>query len=160
MSMSKPQRASVFILRVVMGWMYLYAGITHILDKQFSAAKYVGGAKSFVGLYQWFLSPQVLPVVDFMVKWGLTLLGASLILGLFLRLSSYLGMLLMFLFYLPLLSFPMVGNSSYLVNQHIIYMAGLLVLASFRAGHVWGLDKWFGNLHFWSKYPRLHAWFG
>lgn len=160
MSMSKPQRASVFILRIVMGWMYLYAGITHILDKQFSAAKYVSGATSFVDLYQWFLSPQVLPVVDFMVKWGLALLGASLLLGLFVRLSSYLGMLLMFLFYLPLLSFPMVGSSAFLVNQHIIYIFSLLVLASFRAGHVWGLDKWFTNLHFWSKFPRLHAWFG
>src|SRR5690348_11353737 len=97
MSMSKPQRASVFILRIVMGWMYLYAGVSHILDKQFSSAKYVGGATTFVDLFQWILSPQVLPVVDFMVKWGLTLLGVSLLLGLFVRLSSYLGMLLMFL---------------------------------------------------------------
>ncbi len=158
--MSKPQRASVFILRIVMGWFYLYAGISHILDAKFSAAGYVSGAKSFVMLYQLFLNPQVLPVVDFMVKWGLTMLGVSLILGLFVRLSSYLGMLLMFLFYLPVLNFPMVGTHSYLVDEHIIYMAGLLVLASFRAGHVWGLDKWFCSLPFWSKFPRLHAWLG
>ena len=158
--MSKPQRVSVFLLRLVMGWMYLYAGYSHITDSAFSAAKYVGGAKSFVVLYQWLLSPQVLPVVDFMVKWGLTLLGVSLLLGLFVRLSSYLGMLLMFLFYLPILNFPMVGNGSYLVNQHIIYMAGLLVLASFRAGHVWGLEKWCINLPICSKYPKLRALFG
>ncbi len=149
----------MFILRILMGWMFLYAGITHILDATFSAAKYVGGAKSFVVLFQWILSPQVLPVVDFMVKWGLALLGASLLLGLFVRLSSYLGMLLMFLFYLPILNFPMVGNS-YLVNQHIIYMAGLLVLASFRAGHVWGLEKWCYNLPICAKYPKLRALLG
>ena len=158
--MSKPQRASVFILRIVMGWMYLYAGITHILDPKFSAAKYISGATSFVDLYQWFLSPQVLPVIDFMVKWGLTLLGASLILGLFVRISSYLGMLLMFLFYLPILNFPMVGNNSYLVNQHIIYIASLLVLASLKAGHVWGLDKWCSSLPICSRYPKLRAWLG
>ena len=158
--MSKPQRASVFILRIVMGWMYLYAGITHILDPKFSAAKYINGATSFVDLYQWFLSPQVLPIIDFMVKWGLTLLGASLILGLFVRLSAYLGMLLMFLFYLPILNFPMVGNNSYLVNQHIIYMVGLFALASFRAGHVWGLDKWCSSLPICSRYPKLRAWLG
>ena len=150
----------MFLLRLVMGWMYLYAGITHLLDAKFSAAAYISGATSFVDLYQWFLSPQVLPVVDFMVKWGLVLLGASLILGLFVRISSYLGMLLMFLFYLPILNFPMVGKGSYLVNQHIIYMAGLLVLASFRAGHVWGLEKWCINLPICSKYPKLRAFFG
>ena len=158
--MSKPQRASVFILRIVMGWMYLYAGITHILDPKFSAAKYINGATSFVDLYQWFLSPQVLPIIDFMVKWGLTLLGVSLILGLFVRLSAYLGMLLMLLFYLPILNFPMVGKGSYLIDKHIIYMVGLFALASFRAGHVWGLDKWCSSLPICSRYPKLRAWLG
>ncbi|MEK7131882.1 MAG: DoxX family membrane protein [Patescibacteria group bacterium] len=160
MSMSKPQRVSLFILRMVMGWFYFYAGITKVLDAKFTAAGYIKGAINFVDLYQWFLSPQVLPVIDFMVKWGLTLLGASLLLGLFVRISSYLGMLLMFLFYLPILNFPMVGKNSYLVDNHIIYMAGLLILASFRAGHVWGLEKWCINLPICSKYPKLRAWLG
>ncbi len=160
MSMSKPQRASVFILRMVMGWFYLYAGITKVMDPKWSSIEYVTGAHSFVDLYQWFLSPQVLPIVDFMVKWGLTLLGVSLILGLFVRLSSYLGMLLMFLLYLPILNFPMVGKNAYLVDQHIIYIASLLLLASLRAGHVWGLDKWCSTLPICSRYPKLRAWFG
>lgn len=158
--MSKLQRASVFILRVLTGCFYFYAGITKVLDAKFTAAGYIKGAKSFVDLYQWLLNPQVLSVVDFMVKWGLTFLGLSLIFGLFVRISSYLGMLLMFLFYLPVLNFPLVGEHSYIVDEHILYMAALFVLASFRAGHVWGLDKWFTNLTFWSKFPRLHALLG
>lgn len=155
--MSKPQRVSLFILRITMGWMYLYAGISHILDTTFSSAKYIGEAKSFVYLFQWFSNPQVLPVVDFMVKWGMTLLGVSLLLGLFVRISSYLGMLLMFLLYLPLLNFPMVGTNSYLVNQHIIYISGLLLLATCRAGHIWGVEKWLVNLPIFSRYPKLRA---
>ncbi|TSC74231.1 MAG: DoxX protein [Parcubacteria group bacterium Gr01-1014_44] len=143
-----------------MGWFYFYAGITKVLDSEWSAAGYVKGAQNFVDLYQWFLSPQVLPVVDFMVKWGLTLLGVSLILGLFVRLSSYLGMLLMFLFYLPILNFPMAGAHAYLVDDHIIYMAGLLALASFKAGHVWGLEKWCSSLPICSKYPKLRSLIG
>ena len=158
--MSKPQRVSLFILRVIMGWFFFYAGITKVLDAGWTSAGYVKGAKNFVDLYQWFLSPQVLPVVDFMVKWGLTMLGVSLLLGLFVRVSSYLGMLLMFLLYLPVLNFPLVGAHAYLVDEHIIYMAGLLVLASFKAGHVWGLEKWCSNLPICSKYPKLRAWLG
>lgn len=158
--MSKWQKYSLFFLRVVTGWMYFYAGITKVLDPKFSSAGYVKGAQTMAWAYQWFLSPQVLPVVDFMVKWGLTLLGISLLLGLFVRLSSYLGILLMLLFYIPILNFPLVGTHSYLVDEHIIYIAGLLVLASFRAGHVWGLEKWCSNLPICSKYPKLRALLG
>lgn len=158
--MSKPQRVSIFITRIIMGWFFFYAGITKVLDAKWTSVKYVEGAKTFVDLYQWFLSPQVLPVVDFSVKWGLTLLGISLILGMFVRISSYLGMLLMFLLYLPILNFPMVGTHSYLVDEHIIYMAGLLILASFRAGHVWGLEKWCINLPICSRFPKLRALLG
>lgn len=158
--MSKPRLASVFILRVLMGWMYLYVGIGDVLDPKFSAAGYIKSAKSFVWLYEWFLNPQVLPIVEFMVKWGLLLLGLSLVLGLLVRLSSYLGMALMFLFYLPILNFPLVGQHAFLVDEHIIYMAGLLVLASFRAGHIWGLDRWLYNLPVAAKFPRLRAWLG
>jgi thiosulfate dehydrogenase (quinone) large subunit len=150
----------VFVLRMIMGWFFFYAGITKVLDAGWTSVGYVKGAKSFVDLYQWFLSPQVLPVVDFMVKWGLTMLGVSLLLGLFVRASSYLGMALMFLLYLPVLNFPLVGARAYLVDEHIIYMAGLLILASFKAGHVWGLEKWCSNLPICSKYPKLRAWLG
>jgi thiosulfate dehydrogenase [quinone] large subunit len=160
MTMSKPQRVSVFILRIVMGWFYFYSGITKVLNPEWSASEYVNGAVNFVDLYQWFLSPQVLPVIDFMVKWGLTMLGISLIFGLFVRLSSYLGMLLMLLFYLPILNFPMVGKNSYLVDQHIIYIASLFVLASLKAGHVWGLEKWCSNLPICSRYPKLRSLIG
>ena len=158
--MSKPQRISLFILRIVTGWFYFYAGITKVLNPKFSAAGYIKGSTRFVDLYQWFLSPQVLPVIDFMVKWGLTFLGLSLIFGLFVRLSSYLGMLLMFLFYLPVLNFPLVGAHSYIVDEHIIYIFGLFALASFRAGHVWGLEKWCYNLPICAKYPKLRALLG
>ena len=158
--MIKWQRLALFFLRVTSGWMYLYAGITKVTNPDWTSVGYIKGAKTLSGLFAWFLNPQVLPVVDFLVKWGLVALGVSLLLGLFVRLSSYLGILLMLLFYLPVLTFPMVGTHSYIVDEHIIYIAGLLVLATFRAGHVWGLEKWCSNLPICSKYPKLRAFFG
>ncbi len=158
--MSKIQGISLFLLRVVMGWFYFYAGITKVLNPAWTSAGYVKGAASATWFYQWLLNPQILTVVDFMVKWGLTLLGISLILGLFVRLSSYLGALLMFLLYLPVLKFPLVGPHAYIIDDHIIYIAALFVLAQFRAGHVWGLETWCSNLPICSKYPKLRAWLG
>ena len=118
------------------------------------------GAKTFVGAYQWLASPNILPLVNFVNEWGLTLLGLSLIFGIFVRLGSILGAVLMLLYYIPILDFPYPNPHSYLVDEHIIYIFVLLLLTSLRAGRVWGLENWCSNLPICSKYPKLRAWLG
>ena len=158
--MSRFQKFSLVTLRLSMGWLMFYAGITKVLDPDWSAAGYLKGAKLFVGFYQWLLSPQVLPVINFINEWGLTLLGVSLILGVFVRLSSLFGAVLMLLYYLPILDFPYPNPHSFLVDEHIIYIFVLLLFASLKAGRVWGLENWCSNLPICSKFPRLREWLG
>ena len=153
--MTQFQKVSLFLLRITSGWMFFYAGITKVIDPTWSAAFYLQGAKTFVGFYQWLITPSMLPVVNFMNEWGLTLLGISLILGIGVRLSSVLGALLMFLYYLPILDFPYPNSHAYVVDEHIIYIAALLVLASLSAGRVFGLETWCASLPICSKYPEL-----
>ena len=155
--MSKLQSFSLWFLRIIMGWFYFYAGITKVTDPQWTSLGYVKAAQSATWLFQWLQNPQVLVVVDFLVKWGFTLLRVSLLLGIFVRLSGYLGMLLMFLLYLPVLKFPMVGTHSYIVDEHIIYIAVLFLLVQFRSGHVGGLETWFSNTQICNKYPKLRS---
>ena len=138
--MTNSQKFFLFLLRVSAGWMFFYAGITKVLNPQWSAEGYLKGAKAFTWLFQMLLDPSVLPIVNFMNKWGLTLLGVSLILGLFVRFSSILGVLLMALYYIPL-GFPHPNPNSYIVDQHIIYIAVLLFFAAISAGRVFGLDS-------------------
>ena len=154
------QKISLFLLRILAGWLFFYAGITKVLNPEWSAAGYLKGAKTFVGFYQWFINPGILPIINFVNEWGLTLLGISLILGIGVRLSSILGVILMFLYYLPILDFPYPNPHSFLVDEHIIYASVLLLLASFRAGRVWGLENWCSNLPVCSKFPRLREWLG
>jgi thiosulfate dehydrogenase [quinone] large subunit len=158
--MTQAQKISLFFLRVVLGWMYLYAGATKIINPNWSAAGYLKSAKTFSAFYQWLASPGMLPLTNFVNEWGLTLLGLSLIFGLFVRFSSTLGAVMMFLFYLPILEFPYVGQHSYIVDEHIIYITALLVLGSFKAGRAWGLEEWCINLPICSRYPRLREWLG
>jgi len=136
------QKTSLFLLRVGLGWMFLYAGLSHILDPKWSAAGYLQSAKTFGGFYHWLTSPSLLPFVNFVNEWALLLLGIALILGIFVRLASFGGALLMFLYYLPLLQFPYPNPHSYIVDEHVVYILALLVLAAFRAGRVWGLEGW------------------
>ena len=157
--MSKYQKISLFVLRLSVGWMFFYAGITKVVNPEWSAAGYLSGAKMFVGFYNWLLSPSILPTVNLVNEWGLTLLSISLILGIGVRLSSVLGALLMLLYYVPL-GFPYPNPHSYIVDEHIIYLAILLFFATIRAGRVWGLENWCSNLPICSQYPKLRNWLG
>ena len=158
--MDKFQKISLFLLRVLTGWMMFYAGITKVLDPGWSAAGYLKGAKTFAGFYNWLTSPAIMPVINFINEWGLTLLGVSLILGVSVRLSSVSGAVLMMLYYFPVLDFPYPNPHSFLVDEHIIYVAALLVLAAYRAGRVWGLENWCSGLPICSRFPKLRTWLG
>lgn len=151
--MHKGQRLALFLLRVALGWLFLYAGITKILNPAWSAAGYLGNAKTFGGFYAWLASPANMGWVNFINEWGLTLLGVSLIIGIGVRLSSILGALMMLLYYFPILKFPMVGTHSYLVDEHIIYALVLLFFANVHAGRAFGID------HFLATSPKLQKWF-
>ena len=140
--MTKSQKLSILILRLSLGFLMFYAGITKVTDPSWSAAGYIKGAKAFSPIYNFLLNPSVLPVINFLNEWGLTLLGISLIFGVFVRPSSVLGIALMILYYLPILKFPYVGEHSYLVDDHIIYSAALFLLLVFKAGRIFGFDGW------------------
>ncbi len=135
------ERTSLFALRLVTGWMFFYAGIIKILDSNWTSAGYIKGAKVLPEVYSFFLQPNILPFVDLANKWGLTLLGVSLILGVFVRFSAPLGMVLMALYYIPIMNFPHPNPHSYIVDEHIIYICVLFVLMIFRADRAWGVGR-------------------
>lgn len=148
------------VLRLALGWVMFYAGITKVLDPTWSATGYLQNAQTFSGFFQWLTSPQILPTVNFLNKWGLTLLGISLLLGVVVRLSAALGAFLMVLYYLPVLKFPFIPPHSLLIDDHIIYAVALLLLAVFRAGRYWGLELWCANLPVCRRFPTWRAWLG
>jgi thiosulfate dehydrogenase [quinone] large subunit len=147
--MTKYQQYALFTLRIVLGWLYFYAGITKVLDPSWSAAGYLKGAKDFAVLYQWMLDPAMLSVVNFLNEWGLLLLGVSLLIGSFVRYSALAGIGLMALYYLVILDFPYPNTHALIVDEHIVYIVALALLIAFDAGKVWGFDGW------WSKRKEM-----
>ncbi len=143
-----------------MGWLMFYAGITKVLDSNWSAEGYLQSAKTFAGFYNWLAQPDLLPSVNFINEWGLILLGVSLILGVFVRLSSIGGAVLMLLYYFPVLDFPYPNPHSYLVDEHIIYALVLAYFAAARAGRIYGLENWCSDLPICARFPKLREWLG
>ena len=148
--MSHAEKRALIILRIVVGWFFFYAGVIKVMDPAWSAAGYLNSAKTFSGLYHALANPSVLPVINFINEWGLVLLGLSLILGISVRISSIAGIILMTLYYFPRLQFPHPTPTTYLIDEHIIYIAVLLVFATIRTE---GLSKWCAKLSFFERYP-------
>ncbi len=139
--MFKHHDVVVVTLRIILGWVFFYAGIVKVFNPAWSAAFYLKDAHTFPSFFQFLLQPDVLPIVNFLNVWGLTLIGLSLLVGIFVRVSAPLGALLMVLYYLPALHFPYVGEHSMLIDEHIVYALLLIFLMLSNAGMKFGLDK-------------------
>ncbi len=131
---------SLFLLRVSLGTLFLYAGITKLMDPTWSAEGFLQGAKTFQGMYSWFASPENIGWVNSLNSWGLTLIGAGLITGTLIRYTCAFGVLIMALYYFVGLDFPYVDHG-FIVDDHVVYIFALLVLAKFNAGKYFGIDK-------------------
>jgi len=143
------KKISLFLLRVSMGILFFWAGYTKLIDPNWSAAGYISGSKTFSGFYSWLLSPSVLPIINFLNEWGLTLIGIALLLGIFVRLASVSGFIMMWLYYFP--GYPPEHG---LVDEHIIYSAAFLVLMAFGAGQILTLNSWIQT----RLHPMWHKW--
>jgi thiosulfate dehydrogenase [quinone] large subunit len=140
---------AITALRVLVGWHFLYEGLTKLTAPSWSSAGYLKQARGplaefFRGLAA---NPGQLSNADLITMWGLTIVGACLILGLFTRLASLAGAAFVFLFYIA--TPPFIGyfysipsEGSYLiVNKNLIEIAALAVIFTTRSGLYFGLDR-------------------
>jgi len=136
----------LFLLRISMGWIFLYSGATKLLDPKWSAEGFLKSAKTFPQFYNWLAGSQNIDWINLLNEWGQLLIGLALIFGFLTRFASVGGVLMMILYYFPGLTFPYVGAHSYLVDEHIIYALIFGFFASTLAGQYWGIDGFLWNL--------------
>ena len=141
------------VLRVLIGWHFLYEGISKLINPYWSSAAYLLDSKwIFSGLAKTIVSnPTLLTISDYANMYGLTLVGASLLLGLFSKYGSIVGMGFVLSYYLfapPLLGleYGKPNEGSYLiVNKNLIEACALWVLYVFPTSQIIGLDRFFSN---------------
>ena len=127
-----------FILRLAMGWIFLYAGY-HKLRYGFTAEGFLTRATEGP-LKDWFVSlgesQSALNIIDPLVMYGQVLIGGALLLGLFTRFALLMGAAMMFLFYIA--QFP--PEFDLFLDYYIVYILVYLMLGVLAAGRAWGLD--------------------
>jgi uncharacterized membrane protein YphA (DoxX/SURF4 family) len=134
---------------LLIGWHFLYEGISKMLIPGWSSAAYLENSGWVLsGFFYWIASnPVALGVADFIIMWGLTIVGLCLFLGFLTRPASVLGIFLLGLFYLanpPLIvtSFGIPVEGHYLVvNKNLVELFALLAVAVFPSGQLLGLDR-------------------
>lgn len=140
------KKISVIFLQLSLGLMFFYAGISKVTNPNWSAEGYLLNAKTFSGFYQALAAPNLLPIVNFLNEWGLVFIGVSLLLGAAVKFGTSAGVILMFLYYFPVLNFPYVSEHSLLVDEHIIYAAALGVICKFHEQLGWSLTPWWKKI--------------
>jgi thiosulfate dehydrogenase [quinone] large subunit len=149
MKYSKGQIVALTALRIVIGWHFLFEGLTKIFQPEWTSSAYLMDSRGFLsGFFIWIAShPSVLSATDALNEWGLTLVGLSLILGLLTRISSIAGMLLLLFYYLSHPAcigyeyiFPSEG-AYFIVNKNIIEIFALLVICLFPTDRILGVER-------------------
>ena len=149
MNYSKAQITWLVLLRVAIGWHFLYEGLVKLMNPNWSSVGYLLDSGGFIkGFFQNLASnPDILYVVDLLNMWGLIALGLAYILGFLERPAYILGMLLLAFYYLshpPFVGFryAVPGEGSYLiVNKNLIELIALGVLYVFPSGRLIGIDR-------------------
>lgn len=138
---------SVFLLRIVMGWTMLWAGIDKLregldgLQPEWTAAGYLQNAIPEANPFRdVFVDMAGSSAVDFLVVWGMTLTGIGLLLGLFLRLSAFFAAVMMLFFWLSAWTGWFRLEHGWVVDDHLVYAVLLFGLGAFGAGRLLGLD--------------------
>jgi thiosulfate dehydrogenase (quinone) large subunit len=134
--MSRSVQYTITLLRVSMGYLFLSAGLDKVLAEDgWSAKGYLMGANGpFASLFQ---SLAGLAWVDAFNMWGLTLIGAALMLGVAVRWSSFWGSVLMVLYYFAHFE---TNTANGLIDDHLVYALVLILFIVVGAGKWWGLD--------------------
>ena len=150
-SYTDSQISLLVILRIAIGWHFLYEGLTKVFNPGWSSIGYLLDSKGlFSGMFHALAAnPHVVAIIDFLNIWGLTAIGLGLILGFLTGIATVAGIVILAFYYLshpPLigLNYAVPGEGNYfLVNKTLIEMITLWALFYFPTGKWIGLDRFF-----------------
>ena len=139
---------SLTILRVAIGWHFLYEGLVKIMNPAWTARPFLEGSRWIFGdLFRWLISGNTgMWIVDTVNAYGLTFIGLALILGLFTRVALWSGITLLLMYYL---AYPPFGGFSYgapsegsylIVNKNLVELFAMILLAFSGSDRFFGFD--------------------
>ena len=133
------------LIRTVIGWHFLYEGISKLFTPGWTSYNFLTLSRwIFADFFQWIAStPEVLAIANILTIWGLILIGFALFFGIFTRLASVFGIVLLALFYVanppfPGMEFGVPAEGQYMfVNKNLIELFALCIFLVVPSIYSW-----------------------
>ena len=146
---SNAQMIMLVILRVSIGWHFLYEGMAKLSNPDWTSLGFLIDSKGlFGGMFQMMANNlELVHIMDFLNVWGLILIGLGLILGFLTRPALISGIVLLSFYYLshpPIIGadYMMPSEGSYLfINKNLIELFAMSVLLVFPTSRIIGFDR-------------------
>jgi thiosulfate dehydrogenase [quinone] large subunit len=144
--LSATQVNALVLLRMLIGWHFLYEGVLKLYSPAWTAKGYLLGASFLPGFFRWLASDPLISVVDTLNVAALVAVGLALVIGLKTQWAAIVGMGLLLLYYLAHPPFPGLPQgpaegSYWIVNKNLIEASALLVLYLFPTETSFGIAR-------------------
>ncbi len=140
---------SAVILRIFIGWHFLYEGIIKLYNPEWTSFGYLASAQG--PLKQVFYSmtnPAIINWIDALNVAALIIVGLTFTLGFFEKKGALVGIGLLAMYYLAHPPFPWLDQLNtegnyWFVNKNLIELAACLVIYQLPTGNYFGLERIF-----------------
>ena len=147
-NLSSSQKTGLVILRVLIGWHFLYEGVVKLYNPAWTAKGYLLSAEFLKPVFAVLAKQGTIGVIDTLNITILILVGVLLIAGFKTSWACIAGMLLLALYYLAHPPFTGITQgpaegSYWIVNKNLIELVALYVLYQFPTSDSFGIEALF-----------------
>lgn len=146
---------SIVLLRILIGWHFLYEGAVKIYNPDWSAFSYLATAQGPLSfLFTPLAQPGIIDWVDTLNVLTLVFVGISLLLGVLEKKAAFAGIALLAMYYFAHPPFPglqqlNVEGNYWFVNKNLIELVACIILFQNPTGSIFGIR------YFWKKDKKL-----
>ncbi|MFT0716629.1 DoxX subfamily [Flagellimonas lutimaris] len=139
-------KASVALLRIFIGWHFLFEGVVKMYNPEWTSFGYLATAQGpFEGFFTMLIGDSTIGLVDTLNIIALMVVGVTFTLGIFERIGAIVGVGLLALYFLAHPPFPglmqmNVEGNYWLVNKNLIELVAIIVIYQLPTGAYFGLD--------------------
>jgi thiosulfate dehydrogenase [quinone] large subunit len=146
--LTKLQGYTLVLLRILIGWHFLYEGVIKAYNPSWTSRGYLLSASILKPFFNWLAGDSLISAIDTLNIAGLIAVGISLLVGIKVRWGCVGGVLLLMLYYLAHPPFPNLPQgpaegSYWIVNKNLIEMAALFVIYQFPLTSIFGFENLF-----------------
>lgn len=144
--MGRKEQVAIVLLRIAVGWHFLYEGLVKFTDPFFSAESYLKGSKGVIRfIYENYMhTPERMYWLDTINITALLVVGTGLLFGIAIKTSAHLGMLFLLLCYCaypPFSGEDSPGGSFFIVDRNLIEFLVLFFIAQTSAAQNFSISK-------------------